>query len=85
MKLFLDIKDRNNIALQLKDSARLIDEESLTISQGLDTLLIRALDNIISRNRIDRLSLNNLGIMGKIDDHAIWGMILETVKIALAS
>ncbi|OGN15943.1 MAG: hypothetical protein A3B99_02875 [Candidatus Yanofskybacteria bacterium RIFCSPHIGHO2_02_FULL_44_12b] len=69
--------------LQLLKGRRIIDERSLTISQDFDTLLIGAIDNLLERNRIDRLSLNSVGIRGKIDNKAIWGMILRTASLGL--
>ncbi len=83
MKLVFNIKNDNSIVIQLKKGKALVDQETLTIGRGLDMLLIKTLDNIIIRNKIDRLSLSNIGIKGKIDGQALWGMVLKTVKTAL--
>jgi len=82
-ELIFNLKNKGKIGIQLKQGNKLIDEEYLTISQGLDILLIDTIDNMIIRNRIDRLSLNNVVIRGKIEGHALWGMVLKTAGIAL--
>ncbi len=80
MRVFLNKKKPEMISVELWNTGNLIDQESLTISRDLDILLIRAIDNIVVRNRIGRLSLNKLGIEGKIEGQALWGMVLKTVK-----
>lgn len=69
--------------LDLKGGRGLIDRECLTISRNFDTLLIVAIDNILSRNRIDRLSLKSLEIPTKLKDGTISAMILKTIKTGL--
>ncbi len=83
MNLIFNVKNRDNIVIQLKRGDALLDELALTISQDFDTLLIKAIDNIIAKNTIGRLSLNKSVIKGKIEGSALWGMILKTVKSAL--
>lgn len=55
----------------------------LTISQDLDNMLIIAIDNLLSRNIIDRLSVKSVEIQGKMQDTAISSMIIRTVRNAL--
>lgn len=55
----------------------------LTINKNLDTLLIVVIDNILSRNNIDRLSLKTLEIKGKVSDGAVSSMVIQTVKAGL--
>lgn len=83
MKLIITIKNKGTLAIRLKEGRQTIDEENLTISQNLDTLLIRAIDKILNRNTIDRLSLKTLEISGKMRSEAVSGMILKTLKNAL--
>ena len=83
MKLILTIQNKNNLKIQFKEGRKLIDHEDLTISHNLDTLLIRAIDKILSRNRISRLSLITLEIRAKLKDGAVSNMILRTAKAGL--
>ena len=82
MNLTLDIKD-SLIIIKLKEMGKVFDQQDLTISRNLDTLLIGAIDKIISRNRIDRLSLKSLKIPAKLKDEAVSNMILKTIKAGL--
>ena len=83
MKLILTIKNQNSLVIQLRAGKRSIDNEHLTVSQNLDTLLIRAIDNLMTRNRIDRLSLKALEIRGNMRPGAVSSMILGAVKSGL--
>ena len=83
MKLILTIQNKNNLKIQFKEGRKLINHEDLTISHNLDTLLIRAIDKILSRNRISRLSLITLEIPAKLKDGAVSNMILRTAKAGL--
>ena len=83
MKLILVIKNENELTLQLKEGVRVIDEESLTISQNLDNMLIRAIDNIAVRNTIERISLKTLKIQGKSRPEATSSMIIKAVRSGL--
>lgn len=71
--------------MSLKLGNKVTDQEDLTIGHNLDTLLIRSIDKILSRNTIDRLSLKSLEILGKIEPEAVSGMIIKTVKSGLES
>ena len=83
MKVILTIKKENNLVIELKQGRKFVARENLTIDRNLDTLLITAIDKILSRNRIDRLSLRTLEIPGKLKDEAVSAMILKTIKTAL--
>ncbi len=83
MKLILSIQNQDNLTVQLKRGNKHLDREDLTISRNLDTLLIRAIDKILSRNKIGRLSLKSLEIPAKLKDEAISNMILKTIKVGL--
>ena len=83
MKLILTIKDKNQLTLQFKEGSKVIDKEDLTISQNLDTLLISTIDKLTIRNSIDRLSLKDLEIQGKMRPGASSTMIIGAVKRAL--
>lgn len=82
-KLSLQIIDQNNLQIQLKARRRVIDYEPLTISQNLDNMLIVAIDKLLARNRMNRLSLKSFKILGKIRPEAVSGMIIKTIKTAL--
>lgn len=69
--------------MSLKLGNKVIDCESLTISLNLDTLLITAIDKLLTRNKIDQLSLKSLKMLGKIRSEAVSGMIIKTVKAGL--
>jgi len=77
------IQNQNNLTINLKQGKKTIDHESLTIARNLDTLLIIALDNILSRNTIDKLLLRVLRIQGKVREKTVSGMIIKTVKAGL--
>ena len=82
MKLICNIKNSENVILQLKKSKDVIDELNLTVDQDLDTLLIIAIDKLLIRNTINRLSLKVLIIQGKIRPEAVSSMMLKILKIA---
>lgn len=58
--------------------------ETLTIGQGFDIMLIRTLDKMFRRNKIDRLSLKSVEIRGEMPPNALSSMILQTVARTLA-
>ena len=57
--------------------------QALTISQGLDSMLITTLDKLLAGIKIDKVHIKSAEILGKIDNKAIWGSILKTVKAGL--
>jgi len=83
MRILLNIKNQATIEMQLLKNKHIIDVVHLTVSRNLDTLLIRAIDKILSRNRISRLSLKSLEIPAKLKDGAVSNMILKTTKVGL--
>lgn len=83
MKLILNIKNENSAELYLKQGRKAIGNESLTISQDFDTLLIKSIDKLLASTRIDRLSLKALEIQGKMRPGAVSFMILKTISSAL--
>lgn len=83
MKLILTIKNENSVQIYLKQGRNVIDQEDLTISHNLDTLLIGVIDKILSRNRISRLSLKRLEIPAKLKNGTVSNMILKTIKVGL--
>jgi len=82
-KLILTIESNNRLTIELKGGKKVIDYEDLTISQNLDTLLIRSIDKLILRNRIDRLSLKALEIRGYMKLGSVSSMILGTIMSGL--
>ena len=85
MKLILTIKEPTLVAVELREGRVTIGEESLTISQEFDTLLIRVIDKLLASTRIDRLSLKSLEIRGKLRSGAVSWMTIKTIKSALGA
>jgi len=56
-----------------------LDELHLTISRNLDTLLIGSIDNLVTKNKIDRLSLKTMKILGNMRPGAVFSMIVKTI------
>lgn len=83
MKLIFNIKTEGIIRVLLKEGKRVVDETDLTISQDLDNMLIRTIDKLLSRNKIERLSVKTAEILGKLKDQALSAMILKTVRTAV--
>ena len=80
----MNIKAQDSkLILELTKKGKVLSEENLTISRNLDTMLIIALDRILSRNRIGRLSLKNVKIGGKIRSGTVSSMIIHSVSKAL--
>lgn len=83
MKLVVHLKNDKELDIQLKQGSKVIDQKPLTIGQNLDTLLITAIDKLLAKNKMEGLSLKNVGIMGKLRPGAVSSMILKTVVSAL--
>ena len=83
MKLILTIKNEKELTIQLKEGNRVVDHEYLTIGQDFDNMLIATIDNMIVRNRIDRLSLKALEIRGYMKLGSVSSMILGTIMSGL--
>ena len=77
------VQNRDKISIHLKKGGAVVDEELLTISQEFDTLLIGAIDKLLERNRMDRLSLKSIEIQGKVELGAVSSMVLKTFKNAI--
>lgn len=83
VNIIFDIKIKGIVKIQLRVGKYIVAEQSLTISQGFDNMLIKALDKLLADNNIDKLLLENVKIAGKINTTAISSMILSTTAIAL--
>lgn len=83
MKILCNVNNRETIILQLKKGKHVFDELNLTTCYDLDTLLITAIDKLLTINRIDRLSLNTFKISNKIRPETTSGMLIKTIKTAL--
>ena len=83
------VQDLNSLRVEVLDNKKMIYDGTLTVSQDFDIVLIRALDKIFRKNKIDRLSLKSVEIGGKMaqgihaSDSRISVMILKTVIRAL--
>ena len=88
-RILFDVRDakpglrKDNLKIKVLDHRKMIYEETLTIGQDFDIVLIRALDKILRKNKIDRLSLKSVETSGKIELGALSGMILRTTAQAL--
>jgi len=85
MKLILTIKNENSLDICLKQGRKTIDHDNLTINQNLDNMLIASIDRLLLRNRIDRLSLKDVRISGKIRPEAVSTMIIKAVGSAIGT
>jgi len=83
MCLLFNLKNQKILEIQLVENKHVIDKTHLTISPHFDILLIKALDKILSRNKIIKLSLKNIEIRGKMKPAAVYSMVLQTVYKAL--
>ena len=82
-ELILTLKNNNTAEIKLKNDSKTLSKEDLTQSQDFDIMLITSIDRLLTKNRIDRLSLKSFKILGKMRPEAISSMIIRTVKIAL--
>lgn len=79
------ILHKDTVSVQLQERGLVVDDKTLTISQGLDNMLISALDKLLHRNRMGRLSLKSVEIRGKMESNRLSGMILKSVASALSA
>ncbi len=82
MRIFCII-GKDKLKINMLDGNKILYEETLTIGQGFDIVLIRALDKILNKNKIERLSLKSVEISGKVEPNALSGMIIKSVTKAL--
>ena len=85
VKVIFNTKDHKTLIIVLKRGNEVIGQESLTVSQEFDNMLIKALDKLVSDNKIDRLSIKNVEISGKMEASALSSMVLSAVKGALGA
>lgn len=71
------------IGLRLKGDNKSVYVETLTIGQDFDILLIRTLDKVLRKNKIDRLSVKSVEISGKLSPYALSSMVVKAVASAL--
>ena len=95
MRLLFNLKNQDILEIQLVKGKLAIDETRLTMGQGFDIVLIKALDKILHKNRMERLSLKSvrgrgpaqsrvyMEISGKMVSGVISSMVLETMTKAL--
>lgn len=81
--LTLIIQSDDRLEIKLQHDKAVIDRVYLTIDQSLDSMLISAIDKLLLRNRIDRLSLKSLKIQGKTRPEAVSGMITAAIRNGL--
>lgn len=83
MHLLFNIENRENIEILFIKNKRTINKICLTVGQDFDIVLLEALDKILHRNKIEKLSLKSVKIRGKMTVGAISDMILKTTTEAL--
>lgn len=81
-KVILD-QDVGGVVLSLVLGASLVDKEYLTKSQDFDILLLKTLDIILSRNKIDRCAVKEVEITGSGQPQALSTMLLTVLKKGL--
>lgn len=82
-KIIVEIKPTGGVGMLIIKGKKPVDCEDLTLNRDSDILFITALDKLLVRNKINRLSLKTLIIRGKMDNQALWGIILGAVLTAL--
>ena len=85
MHILFKVKNHELLEIQLIKGKLTINKTHLTISQDFDIMLITTLDRILSRNKIERLSLKSVEIAGKMPFNAVSGMVIQAVAKALNS
>lgn len=85
MNLIFKLQNEKDMVVELKNGKILIDEESLTISQGFDNMLIAVIDKLLVKNKIDRLSLKSFEIRGKLRPEAVSSMVIKSIMFGLES
>ena len=83
LKLIFRSKSAGVINITLKQGKRVLGTRGLTISQAFDNILIATLDRLLDVSGINKLYLKKAEILGKIEDKALWAMILKTIKQAI--
>lgn len=97
MRLLFKIKNQKLVGMQLVKDGHLLDNTNLTITHDFDILLIKSVDKLFHKYKIDRLSLKNVRgegplrsgvyveIRGKMRSETVSNMILRTVAKALVT
>jgi len=83
MSVIFDATKLGVVKIRLRKGGKVVADTHLTVGQDFDIVLITALDKLIRSNKIERLSLKNVKIRGKMRPGAISGMTLKTVAEAL--
>ena len=81
-KVLFGVIGRNSLNVRVLKGKKPVYGRILTIGQDFDIVLIRTLDKILRKNRIERLSLKSVEISGEMNPHALSGMILKSVAKA---
>jgi len=78
----LEMRD-GGVEVSLMGPSGPMDNEYLTKSQDFDILLLKTLDIILSRNKIDRRLVGNVEIAGTGSAQALSTMVLTALKKGL--
>ncbi len=82
-KIIFNAEKDGILKIELKKGENTLGNESLTISHGFDNILIDSIDKLLARHNIDKASLKNIEIAGKIDEKSISGMVIRSLAEAL--
>lgn len=83
MRLIFNVKNAKNLEISLNKGKLILVSQHLTIDQGFDTLLITSLDKLLRSIKIDSTCVKSAEILGKVDENALWGMMLKSIVQAL--
>ena len=83
LKLIFRSRSTNSIDITLKQGERVLGTRGLTISQAFDNIVITAIDRLLDEAGVTGPHLKKAEILGKIEDKALWAMILKTIKQAI--
>ena len=79
MNLIINFTEKKGeVELKLQDGRKLIDSLTFDFEANLDSVLISAVDKICKRNRIERLSLKTIQVLGKVEKSSSAYKIAQT-------
>ncbi len=79
MNLIINFTEKKGeVELKLQDGRKLIDSLTFDFEANLDSVLISAVDKICKRNRIERLSLKTIQVLGNVEKSSSAYKIAQT-------
>lgn len=83
MRLLFNTKNQEFVEVKLFKNKHLLGKANLTITHDFDILLIKSIDKLLHKYKMDKLSLKSVETSGEMRSGAMSGMILKTVAKAL--